>query len=47
MGWPAKSDKTRNSRLCDVRIVSYKKLENENLRYQKFIWLTKILQNSL
>ena len=33
MGWPAKSDKTRNSRLCDFRIVNYKKLENESLRY--------------
>ena len=24
MGWPAKKDKTRNSRLCDLRIESIK-----------------------
>ena len=33
MGWPAKNDKSRNSRFYDLRIVGYKKLQNKNLRY--------------
>ena len=33
MWWPAKNDKTRYSRFCDLRIVGYKKLQNKNLRY--------------
>ena len=33
MGWPAKNDKTRNSRLHDLRIERYKNLKNENIKY--------------
>ena len=33
MGWPAKNDKTRNSKFYDSRIVGYKKLQNKKLRY--------------
>ena len=33
MGWPAKNDKTRNSRLYDLRIERYKNLKNENIKY--------------
>ena len=33
MGWPAKNDKTRNSRFYDLRIERYKRLQNKNLRY--------------
>ena len=33
MGWPAKNDKTRNSRFYDLKIVEYKTLKNKNVRY--------------
>ena len=33
MEWPAKNNKTGNSRFYDLRILGYKKLQNRNLRY--------------
>ena len=35
MGWPAKNDKTKNSRFCDLRIVGYKKITKQKFRVSK------------
>ena len=31
------NDKRKNSRFCDLKILGYKKLQNKNLGYYKFI----------
>ena len=33
MGWPAKSNKTGNSRFYDFRIIGYENLQNKSLGY--------------
>ena len=45
MGWSAKTDKTRNSRFYDSRIVGYKKITKQKFKVLKIYWLIKILQN--
>ena len=32
MGWPAKNNKTRNSRLYDLRIERYKKITKQKFK---------------